>query len=152
MILTKTRNLLILTVVSLLMLSCKEDYIETVITTTPLTLSSEWQEIVPPRPLRCERTDQELLLHSATPYSKKVDPLAMLLQDGTVAKPQAQLFTADGKAHELDVLSFWGDEVVLSGRALPRSTNFTKLRIRSNNPIKLSEIRFNCYNYADVKR
>ena len=152
MILTNTRKLIILAVVSFLMLSCKEGYIETVVTKTPLTLSSEWQEIVPPRALRCERTDQEVLLHSATPYSKKVDPLAMLLPDGTVAKPQAQLLRADGKAHELDVLSFWGDEVVLSGRSVPRSTNFTKLRIRSNNPIKLSEIRFNCYNYADVKR
>jgi hypothetical protein len=90
------------------MLSCKENYVQSIVTKTPLSLSSDWQEIIPPRPLRCERTDQELLLASTTPYTKKVDMLEMLLPDGMTAKPEAQLIGDDGRVYQLDVLSFLG--------------------------------------------
>jgi len=148
----KTTNKLVLILTALLTLSCKEKYLETVVTDKRVDISSEWQEVVPLRPLRCERRNQEIQLYSSTPHSASIHPLGIVLPNGKVAKPEVQLVGEDGKIYELSDLSLLGDAVVLSSKALPRSFNFGKVRIRSNEPLQLSQVRFSCYNFEDVKR
>jgi hypothetical protein len=148
----KTANKFVLILTALLAFSCKEKYLETVVTDKRIDISSEWQEVVPVRPLRCERRNQEIQLYPSTPHSASVHPLGIVLANGKVAKPEVQLVGEDGKIYELPDLSLLGDAVVLSSKALPRSFNFRKVRIRSNEPLQLSEVRFSCYNFEDVKR
>lgn len=131
--------------------SCR-DYIETTISNETVKLSSDWQELPINSPLRCDRKDQEILLTSAVNYQPSLNPPGMQLQDGSVARPEAEIVAEDGQIYKLSELSFWGPDVVLRNSALPRSTRYDKLRLRSNIPVQLAKVRFNCYNYEDVKR
>ena len=64
--LVKTTRELVLILTALLTFSCKESYVETVVTDKQLDISSEWKEIVPVHPLRCERRNKEILLDLST--------------------------------------------------------------------------------------
>lgn len=87
----KTTNKLVLILTALLTLSCKEKYLETVVTDKRVDISSEWQEVVPVRPLRCERRNQEIQLYSSTPHSASIHPLGIVYQ---MAKLQNQKYSS----------------------------------------------------------
>lgn len=146
-----TRQVLSLGIMSLIT-SCGSGYIQKVISDKPLQLSSEWQELPINPALRCERTDQEVLLNFSMPYEKSTNPWGIRLQNGSLARPEAELVSVDGMVYPLAEFSFWGDDLVLRSQKLPNATNYIKLHLRSNIPVMISRVRFNCYNYQDVKR
>src|SRR5947209_17786297 len=62
----------------------------------PITISSEWSELTPDRPLKAEREVQELTLEFAEPVTPILETWSVRLADGSVTKPQAQLVDEQG--------------------------------------------------------
>lgn len=116
-----------------------------------MAVSKEWSELTPTRPLRCDRKDQEILIEVATAHENDTKNWKLLLRDGSVAIPEIQLVDTDGVQHNLDERSFWG-AIVFRSHSLPNHKDFASVMIRSNKPIEVSKITWNCYNFEDVKR
>ena len=86
-----------------------------------------------------------------TPHERDAENWGLLLRDDSVTTLEVQLVEGDGKALTLGERSFWGAMVSRSG-TLPNRTDFSKLLMRSNRPLEISGVKWNCYNLEEVKR
>jgi hypothetical protein len=141
----------LIALIILVALSSCSGYQMTEVIQKPVTVANEWSEFTPARPLRCDRKDQEILVDVATPHENDPKSWGLLLRDGSVAIPEVQLIDTNGVTYNFDQRSFWG-AIVFRGPPLANHKDFARVMIRSNQPINVSKITWNCYNFEDVKR
>jgi hypothetical protein len=120
----------------------------------PVSLSSQWTEFVPQKPLRPLKQSQEIVLD--------VDPSEGLVEDnlhleriqlsnGSLLLPQIQLVDSQGKVFDAEVSRYPVPSLYKNGISgyvsnLPRDREFTKVRVRSDSPVRLSRIVWHCHN------
>ena len=129
-----------------------------------VTIGSEWVEIVPPTPLKPFGSEQWVNLgyteYSKSGYSDGVEGTTLNLADGRKTRIEAFLYDDKGENYELQIGGVGGG-VVLSRKMLVINTNgkpdykaldfptdrtYTKLRIRSEIPLKVNQIEWVGHN------
>lgn len=117
----------------------------------PLTLSSNWIEISPDKPIRPAKQYQDIVLY--------VDPVDSLVKDnlhweriqttgGAQLKPEVQLFDQTGNMFTASVVNSESNENSLVAQIpeLPTDRTYNTLRLRSDKPIRLSRVVWHCWN------
>ena len=120
----------------------------------PITISSEWSELTPDKPLKAERAEQELTLEFAEPVTPILEIWSLRLGDGSVTKPEAQLIDEQGEVSNLGSYALGPDGMGLyagGGSSLPKDRKYVRARVRSDRPLKLSRVFWRCYNPWDKK-
>ena len=126
----------------------------------PLTITSEWKEIVPEAPLRAERQAQYLSIETTKSFDPDYKLWGIRLPDGSVFVPEVQLIDQDGNIHNLKSSSFeLADRnrtdiisgIGFSAKDLPKDRHYKMVRIRSEKPLSISRITWRCYNQWDIK-
>jgi hypothetical protein len=127
-----------------------------------LTLSSDWREIKPEKPLEIERQVQYLYVHTAEtfPINSTSGFREIRLADGSTVRIEAELIDEQGRSYPLEPSSFSladrtrtdiGSGVGFNYRDLPRDRAYSVVRLRSNKPIQLSKVIWRNYNQWDRK-
>lgn len=120
----------------------------------PVSLSSQWTEFIPGKPLRPLKQSQEIVLD--------VDPSEGLIEDnlhlkriqlsnGLLLRPQIQLVDSQGNVFDAEVSRYPVPSLYKNGisgyvSSLPQDREFTKIRVRSDSPVRLSRIVWHCHN------
>jgi len=120
----------------------------------PVSLSSQWKEFVPQKPLRPMKQSQEIVLD--------VDPSEGLVEDNLhleriqlsnarLLRPQIQLVDSQGHVYDAEVSRYPVPSLYKNGISayvsnLPKDLEFTKVRVRSDSPVRLSRIVWHCHN------
>jgi hypothetical protein len=120
----------------------------------PVIVSAQWTEFVPQRPLQPRKQTQEIVLDVDPSEGLIEDNLhsdRMQLANGTVLHPQIQLVDSHGNVFDAEVSRYPVPsryENGLSGSVsnLPKDREFTKVRVRSDFPVRLSRIVWHCHN------
>jgi hypothetical protein len=120
--------------------------------TGPVLISSQWAEFSPRKPLVPAKQYQVILL--------EVDPAEALVVDnsnleriqlgnGVLLKPEIELVDSEGnifvaEVYRSPVPSYLDNSIVGNVRDLPQDRRYTKVRVRSNVPVRLSRIVWYC--------
>jgi len=120
----------------------------------PMTISSNWTEITPERPIKPTKQFQEIVLDVNPSEGLVRDNLhaeRMQLANGEIVKPEIQLIDQYGNVFVAEVGRYPVPsryENGISGQIsnLPRDRIYTKLRVRSDNPLRLSRIVWHCWD------
>lgn len=122
----------------------------------PTIIPSEWQKLVPKKPLRVERQIQMIVMDLDKSIKMESAGWGVVLPDGSVVEPEVELISDDGKTYELSHRSFSWDPSTATTRAefslsdLPKDKAYREVRIRSDKTISVSRIYWRCYNQWDV--
>jgi hypothetical protein len=123
----------------------------------PVTISSEWLEIVPQRPLLVERQIQMIVLDLDKSIKLERDGWGLVLPDGSVVKPQVQVISDDGKTYDLNHPAFWWNPSTGVTYAefsllelLPKDRTYRQVRIRADKAVRCNRIFWRNYNQWDV--
>ncbi len=121
------------------------------------TLSNEWQEIVPEKPLRPERVVQEVVIYVEKPVTKDRDSWDLVMPDGSRVTPEVQLIDDHENVYDLLVPSAVRNpnstEAFQRGfgkRDLPKDRIYPRIRIRSATPVRVLKIVWRCYDPRDI--
>jgi hypothetical protein len=137
----------------------------------PITISSNWVEITPDKPMKPSHQTQYVILEVSdahTSYTTPYDPndkswdqsWAMRFPDGSLVRPEVQIVDEYGKVYDLKSPSFThkdrtkGDAMGGMGFTrsfdpsidsnLPKDRVYRTVRIRSDRPIHCSRIIWEC--------
>jgi hypothetical protein len=116
------------------------------------TLTSEWSEFTPPKPLKPTKQVQVLVLVVAEPLTKSnLDLEHVKLNDGTVVQPEIQLVDQFGNIFVADVSqsatpSPYNNSVFGYVSGLPQDRTYTKVRVKSDRELKVSRIVWYCWD------
>jgi hypothetical protein len=116
----------------------------------PVTISTEWQEIIPKEPLKAERQLHYLVIEIQSPYRTDEKSWGIRLADGSVVTFEAQIVDQDGKSYNLASPAFLNEKVARGLMELPKDKQYPVVRIRASQQIKVSRIYWRCYNSWDV--
>jgi hypothetical protein len=119
----------------------------------PVTLSPQWTEFVPGKPLRQAKQFQEIVLDVDPSEGLVADNLhidRMQLSNGVVLHPQIQLIDSQGNVFTADVNRYPVPSLYTNGIAgqfsrLPADGTIAKVRVRSDSPVRLSRIIWHCH-------
>lgn len=115
------------------------------------TLTSEWTEITPEKPLKTERQQQEIVLYLAEPFSGDFEAKGVRLADGSIVHPEVQLVDTSGRTYDLKYYGFRGHELIrFTLKDQLKGKEFRTVRIRSEKPIHCKEIIWSYFNWGDV--
>jgi hypothetical protein len=117
----------------------------------PVTLSSNWLEIFPQKPIRVAKQYQDVVLDlDLVEGSVKDNPHLdrMQLSSGVLVQPEIQLFDQNGNVFTASVENFQRNENSILWRThdLPSDRTYIKLRIRNEKPVRLSRVVWHCWN------
>jgi hypothetical protein len=121
----------------------------------PVSISSEWIEILPEEPLKPEREVQQVLIWFAQPYTTGVNGITS--PDGHTFSPEVQLIDQRGNAYNLRISAIDSSGIGLSCckeqgyQSLPKDRNYRAVRIRSDRLVNGSKVVWRCYNPWDFK-
>lgn len=118
----------------------------------PVSLSAQWTEFVPPKPLRPTKQSQEIVLDVDPSEGLVEDNLhsdRMQLSNGVLLRPQIQLVDSQGNIFNAEVSRYPVPSRYRNGLSgyvsnLPQDREFTKVRVRSDSPVRLSRIVWHC--------
>ena len=65
------------------------------------TLTAEWTEITPEKPLQPERQQQEIVPYLAEPFSGDFEAEGVRVPDGSIAHPEVELVDTNGRTYDL---------------------------------------------------
>lgn len=122
-----------------------------------VTITAEWLEIRPEDPLRPEREIHQVVLDVEKPVTAQTNSWGLVLPDGSVVTPEVQLIDESSNVYSLTEPSFNTNSstgLTLRGfslRNLPKDRLYTKVRVRSSKPIRVSRILWRSYNPWDRK-
>ena len=119
----------------------------------PVTISAQWTEFIPQRPLQPSKQTQEIVLDVDPSEGLVEDNLhldRMQLANGTVLHPQIQLLDSHGNVFDAEVSRYPVPSRYKNGLSghvpnLPQDGAFTKVRVRSDSPVRLSRIVWHCH-------
>jgi hypothetical protein len=116
-----------------------------------ITISTEWTEIRPPRPLRHERNINVVELFLADGFSPDLTAHGVRLRDGTIVIPAVQLVDQDSKTYEFGVFAFTPNSISfrMPEMDVPSDKVYPVVRIRSPREIKCSSVFWRSYNQQD---
>lgn len=122
----------------------------------PTTITSQWLEITPKSPLRVERQRHMVVLDLDKSIQSEREGSGLVLPDGSIVRPQIELFDKDGETYELNVpslfLSNTGEILAyFSGSDLPKDKTYIKVRIRSDSPVRGNRVFWRNYNLWDAE-
>lgn len=123
----------------------------------PVTLSAEWTEFAPREPLKLERETQYIVFILETELEHQDPGQPPRTKDGSVIIFEAQLVDQNGKVYDLrnsagdGFTEVWRGLGIQRVRELPKDTVFQKVRIRTNQAIKCSEVIWRSYDPRDFK-
>lgn len=120
----------------------------------PVTLSTDWIEIIPDKPIKPAKQHQEIVLDVNPAEGLVRDNLnleRMQLASGEIVKPEIQLIEQHGETFVAEVDRYPVPsryEEGLSGQIpnLPEDKIYTKLRVRCDKPLRLSRIVWHCWD------
>jgi len=127
----------------------------------PVTISDEWLEITPQEPLKAEREVSQIVLWFAE--QTKVcspRPRGIVGNDGAVFEPEVEIVDQGGGVYKLkeDGLGetgisyrWFGENNSQFNVSLPKDKTYTKVRIKSIEPIKCSSVVWRNNNPRDFK-
>ncbi|MDT7542179.1 MAG: hypothetical protein QOE33_2083 [Acidobacteriota bacterium] len=121
-----------------------------------ITISSEWVEMTPKKPLEAERQVQYLMLDITTPFKPDYDSAGLHLSDGSLVIPQVQLVDEQGTTYDLKPaagekgMAFYWSNPNPHEVGLPKDRKYLSVRIRCDRPFHCSRIYWHCYNQWDV--
>ncbi len=118
----------------------------------PVTVSSQWMEFSPEKPLLPAKQYQVILLEVDLAEALVVDNLNLehiQLGSGVVVKPEIELVDSQGnvfiaEVYRSPVPSYLDNSIVGNVRDLPQDRKYTKVRVRSNAPVRLARIVWYC--------
>ena len=118
----------------------------------PITLSSEWIEITPDKPLKPEREYQQIVLSLSEPFLGDFEAKGVRLLDGSIITPQVQLVDQNGDTFDLKYGGFRGRMNIYYSNfdQLPKDREYRTVRIRSEKPINCKRILWSCYYQRDL--
>lgn len=128
----------------------------------PVTLSKDWIEIEPKPALVIDRPVQEIVLELDKSIEVNVNTFDLVLPDGSLASPKVELVDQAGTVYDLSIpsaaktnqgkiwLRGYGMGIQASS-SLPRTTAFSKVRVRSDSPVFCSKILWRTYDPRDLK-
>lgn len=116
----------------------------------PVTITMDWVEITPKKPLRAERQIQYLTLDMAEAFTPDYKLGGMRFADGAIAIPEVELIDQSGRTYSLNHSGMNEKGIVFFMPDLPKDRLYSVVRIRSDKPIKVSRIYWRCYNQWDV--
>jgi hypothetical protein len=119
----------------------------------PVTLSPQWTEFVPVKPLRQAKQFQEIVLDVDASEGLVADNLhtdRMQLSNGAVLHPQIQIVDSQGNVFNAEVNRYPVPSLYQNGISgqfsrLPQDLTFAKVRVRSDSPVHLSRIVWHCH-------
>ena len=115
------------------------------------TLTSEWTEITPEKPLKPERQQQEIVLYLAEPFFGDFEAKGVRGPDGSIVHPEVQLVDTNGRTYDLKYFGFRGHELIrFTLKDQLKGKEFRTVRIRSEKPIRCKEILWSYLNWKDV--
>jgi len=122
----------------------------------PTTITSQWLEIAPKSPLRVERQRHMVVLELDKSIQTEPGGSGLVLPDGSIVRPQIELFDKDGETYELNdpslFLSNTGEILAyFSGSDLPKDKMYIKVRIRSDSPVRCNRVFWRNYNLWDAE-
>ena len=118
----------------------------------PLTLSTEWIELSPKEPLHPSKQYQLILLEVDPAEALVVDNTKLeriQLGNGVLLKPEIQLVDSKGnvfiaEVYRSPVPSYLDNSIVGNVQDLPQDRVYTKVRVRSDAPVRLTRIVWYC--------
>ena len=119
----------------------------------PVTLTPQWMEFVPSKPLREAKQDQEIVLDVEASEGLVEDNLhddRIELANGVLLHPQIQIIDSagnvfDAKVFRYPVPSLYKEGIAGQFSRLPPDGTITKVRVRSDVPVRLSRIVWHCH-------
>ena len=120
----------------------------------PVTLSAEWIEFVPRKPLRPLKDTQDIVLDVDPSEGLIEDNLhsdRMQLSSGVLLHPQIQLVDELGNVFNAEISRYPVPSRYKNGLSgyvsnLPKDREFTKVRVRSDSAVRLTKIVWHCHN------
>jgi len=123
----------------------------------PITLSSQWTELVPTKPLSVDRQIQMVVLDLDKSIKFQRDGFELILPDGSTVTPEVQLVDVEGNIYPLTQPSAWFSPSTgvtyrefSSKNAFPKDKLFCAVRVRCDKPVFCNRIFWRCYNMWDV--
>jgi hypothetical protein len=118
----------------------------------PVTITSAWSEFIPSKPLRPAKQYQLVVLDVDPTEGLVVDNShleRMRLANGVLLKPEIELLDSQGnvfvaQVHRAPVPSSSNNGIIGSIPDLPQDRAYTKVRVRSNEPVHLARIVWSC--------
>lgn len=131
----------------------------------PLTVSSEWTDITPARPMKAERAENAVMFDFASALNERdviterdVSKWGIRTADGSVVMPEVELVDEKGNVYPLRVSNFGTKGVGFHMvdpethlENLPRDRTYRTVRIRCSRPISFSRVYWSSYNQSDRK-
>lgn len=123
-----------------------------------VTISNEWFEIIPQKPLKAEREVNELILWFTEPQRTSRKDNGIIGKNGIVFAPEIEIVDDQGKVYKLSVSPMDSSGIGYCWRGenngqhpvrLPSDKAFVKIRIKSSQPLKLSSIIWRNYDPSD---
>ena len=134
---------------------CTKGFHKTVLLDHSTPLGNDWLTVRFPKPLNAEPGEvQEILASIPTPHEKTVQgEFGLRMPDGAVIWPECQIESETGEWFPLTGRAFWGDDLVLNGRALSDSgRSYIAVKLKSAQPITVSRLVWDSYDPREVKR
>lgn len=118
-----------------------------------VTLSPEWTEITPDKPLKPTREFQQVVLGLSEPYVGDFLAKGVRVPDGSIVTPQVQLVDEKGNVFDLKYGGFRGRMNIYFSNfdQLPKDRNYRTVRIRSEKPIHCNKIYWSSYYGKDIE-
>jgi|ERR1041384_1906468 hypothetical protein len=118
-----------------------------------LSISSDWIEITPEPPLKARNLTQTVILYIEG-YKRDIADTRqqIIMPNGTVLNPEVQVIDEYGNVYPLKVgqwlsngVGFTRDFDAGSSSKFPQDRTYTKVRIRSDRPFRISKVFWECY-------
>ena len=115
---------------------------------TDVLVSSEWTEITPSSSMKVNRQIQSVVFIIDSYRHNVYDKIWQIkLPDGTVVKPEVQIFDEYGNVYDLhdggrsnNDINFKPENDTERYTTFPEDRNYTKIRIRSDKPFQVSKV------------
>ena len=106
------------------------------------TISTEWLEITPEKPLKPEKDEQQVGLYLEGPFSSPLDaPDGVRVADASVVTPEVELVDTEGNVIRLEWSGTRGTRILSFGLLKKLGgREYRTVRIRADKPIKCKEI------------
>jgi hypothetical protein len=119
----------------------------------PVTLTPQWTEFVPSKPLLQAKQSQEIVLDVAGSEGLVEDNLhgeRIQLANGVLLHPQIQIVDSQGNVFDATVSrypvpSLYNNGVSARFSHLPADGTIAKVRVSSDSPVRLSRIVWHCH-------
>ena len=130
-------------------------YIQDIVLTNNIVITSEWQEIGTPDLLRVEKDNQYISLLLEPPFEDDTPARGIKTPEGTIINPDIRLVDDEGKEYPLRFGGARGSKAknFVNYRyepALPADKTYTKVLIRSTYTIPLKQILWSGYDTKDL--